>query len=335
MKVLVTGGAGFLGRYIVERCLERGYEVAIFQRSAAPELAGRGVEVQRGSLTDQQAVERAVYGCDAVFHVAALAGIWGPYETYFDVNVRGSRHVLQACRHHHVRYLVHTSTPSVVFNRQAFAGADESLPYGHSWLGPYAETKAIAEQEMLAAHRAREVEVCALRPHLIWGVGDPHLLPRVVERARQGRLRIVGDGQNRVDITRVENAADAHLLALDALQAGRAGGKAYFLSQGEPVQLWPWVNDILQRLDVPPLKRHISLKTAYNLGAVAEKLWQALRLKGEPPMTRFVALELAKDHWFDISAARRDLGYQPENHPTEAGVAQWVAHYRKEAPGLA
>ncbi|MDP0500890.1 MAG: NAD-dependent epimerase/dehydratase family protein [Verrucomicrobiota bacterium JB022] len=331
MKVLITGGAGFLGRYIVERCLARGYQVVSFQRSDAPDLRAQGVDVRRGSLTDAQAVADAAAGCDAVFHVAALAGIWGPYADYFAANVEGTRHVLGACRAQGARYLVYTSTPSVVFNRQSFAGADESLPYGRDWLSPYAPTKAQAEQEALAAHAPGTLEVCALRPHLIWGVGDPHLLPRVVQRARQGRLRIVGDGQNRVDITRVENAADAHLLALDALQAGRAGGKAYFLSQGEPVALWPWVNEVLQQVGVAPLKRKISLRAAHTIGTVAESIWKTFRLKGEPPMTRFVALELAKDHWYDISAARRDLDYRPENHPTAEGVEHWAEHYRQQA----
>jgi 2-alkyl-3-oxoalkanoate reductase len=163
----------------------------------------------------------------------------------------------------------------------------------------------------LTANSENGLKTVALRPHLVWGPGDPHILPRIIAKAKSGRLRIVGDGTNRVDISYVENVADAHLCALDALLSGRTAGKAYFISQGEPVSLWPWINNLLQQLEVPTIQRHISYKAAYRIGAVAEGVWSLLRLKGEPPMTRFVATELAKDHFFSIKAARQDLGYQP------------------------
>lgn len=328
MKVLVTGGGGFLGGAIVRQLLAEGQTVRSFGRKAQPELEKLGVEVVQGDLANAAAVSAAAKGCDAIIHTAAKAGVWGPREEYFMANVLGARNVVGACRAHGIRLLVYTSTPSVVFNGESLEGADESLPYGTRFLCHYAETKAQAERETLQAHDPDKLRICALRPHLIWGVGDPHLLPRVLERARAGRLANIGDGTNRVDITHVENAAAAHLQALRALADGPAGGKAYFLSQGEPVELWPWINDFLQRMDVAPLRRQLSLKTAYRIGAVAEKAWLALRLRGEPPMTRFVAVELAKSHWFDISAARRDLGYRPLV-TTEAGLEAYVEHLRK------
>ncbi len=323
--ILVTGGAGFLGRYIVAALRERGASVRAFQRGAADDLAAAGVEIVRGSVTDAGALCRAVRGCAAVIHTAAKAGVWGARRDYIEANITGTRNILAACREADVPYLVHTSTPSVVFSGESFEGADETLPYGKNWLCHYAETKAVAEQEALAADGNAGLRVCALRPHLIWGLGDPHLLPRVIARARAARLAIVGDGTNRVDITHVRNAAEAHILALDALADGRGGGKAYFLSQGEPVELWPWIQDLLARLGIPSVKRRVSYTAAYRVGAVAETVWSVLRLGGEPPMTRFVATELAKSHWFDISAARRDLGYRPERHPTEAGLREYAA----------
>lgn len=260
---------------------------------------------------DLDTLVRAADGCEAVFHVAAKAGVWGDWETYYRPNVLGTRNVLEACRQTGVPYLVHTSTPSVVFTGEAFEGANESLPYGRNWLCPYPETKAMAEREVLGANSPGKMATCALRPHLIWGPGDPHIVPRILQRAKAGRLRIVGDGTNRVDITHVRNAAHAHLLALDALKAGRAGGKAYFISQGEPVVLWDWINTLLRGVGIPEITRKISLERAYRLGGVLEKTWSWLRLPGEPPMTRFVAVELAKSHWYDISAAKCDLGYAP------------------------
>jgi nucleoside-diphosphate-sugar epimerase len=265
-----------------------------------------------GDLADANAVARAVRGCDAVLHAAAKAGVWGSADSYFQPNVLGTRHVLAACRAHGVGRLVYTSTPSVVFDGRAHAGADESLPYGQNFPCHYPRTKALAEQEALAAHRADGLRVTALRPHLLWGRGDPHLVPRILARAP--RLRIVGDGRNRVDLTHVRHAAEAHYLALAALDQPNspAGGRAYFISDGQPVVLWDWINTLLRRLGRPPVIRRISLPAARAAGWALETAWRVLPfLPGEPPLTRFVATELAKDHWYDISAARRDLGYAP------------------------
>jgi nucleoside-diphosphate-sugar epimerase len=300
--------------------------VSILGRSPQPDLEAAGVTVHRGDVAELSVVREACRGAQAVVHTAAKAGVWGTREDYFSANVTGTRNILRACREHRVSRLVFTSTPSVVFTGGEFRGSDETLPYGHDFLCPYAESKAEAEQLALSAHNPDGLRVCALRPHLIWGPGDPHLLPRVISRALKGRLRIVGEGDNRVDITHVENAALAHVLALDALDAGRAGGRAYFISQGEPVDLWPWINALLVRLGIPQVTRHVSMTVARRLGSVMESFWGALHLPGEPPMTRFTAVELAHSHWFDISAAREDLGYVPEVS-TEQGLDDFAKHW--------
>ena len=317
MNILVTGGGGFVGSYVVGRFLQRGYSVRSLGRSPQPQLAAKGIEVVCGDLTDAAVVTAACEGVDAVFHVAARAGVWGSWESYYGPNVIGTRNVVNACLAQGVGRLVYTSTPSVVFNRQAISGGDESLPYGRDWLCHYAHTKAIAEEEALAAN-GEALKVVALRPHLIFGPGDPHLLPRVIESALGGRLKIVGDGASRVDVSYVGNVADAHLNAFDALQFGRGAGRAYFISQGEPVALWPWVNSILEGLGHAPLRKKVSLPVAYSVGAVCEGLWKLLRRREDPPITRFVAVELAKDHYFDISAARRDLNYVPQTSMSQA-----------------
>jgi nucleoside-diphosphate-sugar epimerase len=332
VKILVTGGGGFLGRTLVQLCQARGHAVRSFSRAPHPILAARGVEVFSGDLADPAAVDRAVAGCDAVFHVAAKAGVWGPWHDYFSPNVLGTQHILAACHRHGVSRLVYTSTPSVVFDGQSHAGADESLPYGQKFPCHYPHTKALAEQAVLAAHDPARLRVTALRPHLIWGAGDPHLVPRILARAH--RLRIVGDGANRVDLTHVRHAAAAHLLALDALTdpAHPAGGRAYFISDGAPVVLWEWINTLLHRLGRPAITRRLSLPAAHAAGALLETLWRVLPfLPGEPPMTRFVATELAKDHWYSIAAARRDLGFIPSPDLTRE-MDELVASLRREAP---
>jgi len=333
---LVTGGTGFLGRHLVARLLAAGRPVTVLARRADPALVARGVRFITASLDDAPAVAAACAGHATVFHTAAKVGVWGRYADFFRTNVLGTRAILAGCRAHGVARLVYTSTPSVVYNGQALANADESLPLTTSCPSPYPLTKAIAEREVLAANSAT-LRTIALRPHLIWGVGDPHLVPRVLARARVGRLRIIGAGTNRVDMVHVANAVDAHVAAEQALanaqrstlssQPSTACGRPYFITNGEPVLLWEWINQLLTALGEPPVTRRISLSTAFALGAVCETLWRVLPVTTEPPMTRFIAAELAKDHWFNLAAARRDLGYEPRVSMA-AGTAELIASLR-------
>ena len=323
--VLVTGGAGFLGRAIVARCQERGYNVRVVGRSSRPKNLSSHIEYLQGDLAQIEIAQAAAKDCDYIFHVAAKAGIWGRWDDYVAANITATHHLIEAAKNSSVRAFVHTSTPSVVFNGESFNGANESLPYGDNWLCAYAETKAEAEKIALKASTAR-MPVCALRPHLIWGPGDTHLFPRILARARAGKLRIIGDGENLVDVTHVDTAANAHLDALDALLAGRAHGKAYFISQGQPVKLWKFINRLLAGAGLPAVTQKMSLKKAYALGAVLETLWTILPLRGEPPMTRFVAVELAKSHTFDVSAAQRELGLKPA-HETWAALDELAATF--------
>jgi 2-alkyl-3-oxoalkanoate reductase len=313
MRVLVTGGGGFLGSAIVRKLAARSDEIRSFSRSRHQFIDSGHVEQVQGDLADRAAVSQAVAGCDAVIHVAAKAGVWGPAAEYESANVIGTRNVIAACRQHGVRKLVFTSTPSVVGAGHDIEGGDESLPYPAKYLADYPRTKAIAEREVLAAHGPALATV-ALRPHLIFGPGDPHLVPRLLARAKAGKLRIVGDGKNRVDVTFVDNAAEAHILALDRLAPGSPiAGRAYFLSQGAPVDLWPFINRIVEAVGLPPVTKHIPFRLAYAAGAVLESLYRLTGRTDEPPMTRFAAAQLAHSHWFSITAARQDLGYDPKN----------------------
>lgn len=310
---LVTGASGFVGGHLARRLLAAGRRVRALARSPLPELAALGAEVVSADVADREAMRAACGGVGTVFHTAARVGVWGPRAEFERTNVGGAESVLAACRDQHVPRLVFTSSPSVVFNDADLAGVDESQPRGTVFPADYPRTKAEAERRILEAHAPGTLATCALRPHLIWGVGDRNLIPRVVARARAGRLRIVGTGTNIVDLTLVDNVVDAHLCAERALaQPGSPpGGRAYFITNGEPVELWPWINALLARLGIAPVHRRLGLPAARAIGAACELTWSTLRLRGEPPMTRFVASELAKHHWFRIDAARRDLGYAP------------------------
>lgn len=312
MKALVTGGGGFLGRYIVEKLVARGDFVRTLARGRYPELERLGVETVQADLRDGSAVAKACEGIDVVFHVAALPAVWGKWSDFYGINVRGTENVLAGCRAQRVPRLVHTSTPSVVFGQSDLCNIDETCPYPASYNCYYPATKAIAERLVIAANGQENLWTTALRPHLVWGPRDNHLIPKVLQRAKAGQLFIVGDGTNRVDITYVENAADAHLQAADRLTAGSAvAGQVYFISQGEPVVLWDFVNRLLERLGIAKVTKAISYRTAKSLGGALEAVHTLLFLSREPRMTRFLAAQLAKSHYFDISKARRDFGYAP------------------------
>jgi nucleoside-diphosphate-sugar epimerase len=317
MSTLVTGANGFLGRYIVEQLLARGEQVKAFCRtvvtngSATFGQDSARMEIVAGDIGDAAAVEAAVRGVDMVIHTAGVAGLWGPWRHYFQTNVVGTHNVIAACLRHGVRRLVFTSSPSVVFTTADQSGIDESAPYTTHWLCHYSHSKALAEQAVLAANGVDGLLTCAIRPHLIWGPGDRHLLPRLLARARAGRARRVGDGKNLIDIVYVENAAAAHLQAADALRAGSpVCGRAYFVSQGDPVNCWQWIDELLALANLPGIKKSVSFSAAWRSGIALEIAYRLLGLRSEPPMTRFLAAQLGRAHWFDISAARRDFGYR-------------------------
>jgi len=328
MHALVTGAGGFLGRYIVEALIARGDRLRGLARGDYPGLQSLGVEMIRGDLAERDTVAAACQGIDCVFHVASRVGIWGLWREYYSTNVVGTQNVIDACRVNGVGRLVFTSSPSVTFDGRDQCGVDESAPYPTRWLAHYPHSKALAERAVLAADGVHGLRTCSLRPHLVWGPRDHHLTARLVERARSGRLRRVGNGANLVDMVYVENAAEAHILAADALgeTASAVGGKAYFLSQGEPVNCWQWIDEILTLVDLPPVRKSMSLAAAWRLGAACEAVWTIAGLRSEPPMTRFLASQLGTSHWFDLSAARRDFGYQPRVSTAEGmqRLGEWL-----------
>ena len=249
----------------------------------------------------------------------------GRWKHYYEINTLGTEHVVEGCRENGVGRLVYTSSPSVTFDGTDQKGIDESAPYPDRWLAHYPHSKALAEKHVLEVNGTDGVSTCSLRPHLIWGPRDRHLVPRLLHRARSGRLRRVGDGTNLIDMVYVQNAAEAHLQAADALGPGSpVAGRAYFISQGEPVNCWQWIDQILALAGLPPVGKTISLSAAWRIGASLEAVYRLLRLGGEPPMTRFVAAQLATSHYFDISRAREDFGYQ-SRISTEEGMRRLAA----------
>jgi nucleoside-diphosphate-sugar epimerase len=313
VRAFVTGGGGFLGQALVRRLRARGDEVVSYSRAEHPGVTALGARCMRGDLADARALRDAMRGADVVFHTAAKAGFWGRADEYRRTNRDGTLHVLAAVLENGVRRLVHTSSPSVCFDGKDHVRARNDLPLSTRVLADYPRTKAAAERAVLAANGKRGLATCALRPHLLVGAGDPHLLPRIAARAQAGRLFVVGDGRNEVSITAVENAAHAHVLAADRLAPGAPhAGRAYFLGQSEPVALWPWLAAVLDRAGLRRPRGRVPLPLAYVGGLALEGLWTLLRRAGEPPMTRFLALQLARSHSYDLAPAQRDFGYAEE-----------------------
>lgn len=311
-RAFVTGAGGFLGKAICQRLIAAGIEVTGFARGAYPELSAMGVDMVQGDIGDSVAVIDGMKGCDLVFHVASKAGVWGSKQSYFSPNVDGAANIINACKRLNIGYLVYTSTPSVTFAGVDEAGIDETASYADKYLNYYGESKAIAEQLVLDSN-GFSLKTVSLRPHLIWGPEDPHLVPRVIERARAGRLKLVGREDKLVDTIYVGNAAYAHILAAINLteKASTAAGRAYFLSNDEPITMAAMLNKILNCVDLPEVHKRVPANLAYAVGVILETVYGVLGKKEEPLMTRFVARQLSTCHYFDISAAKRDLGYSP------------------------
>lgn len=322
----MTGGGGFLGSALARKLRERGDDVSVFGRGSYPDLEAVGIGAFRGDIVDAQAVKEAVEGMDVVFHVAAKVGLWGDPREYELVNIEGTKNVIAACMAHGVDKLVFTSSPSVVFHGGDVEGVDESAPYPAAFDSDYSRTKAKAEEIVLAANHDRLATV-ALRPHLVWGPGDRHLLPRIVGRAKAGRLFRIGEDDKLIDTVFIDDAVEAHVLAAVQLSPlSDIAGKAYFLSAGDPRPVWEIVGRLLAAAGQGPVKRSVPTSVAFAAANACEKLWRLLGRRSEPPLTRFLVSQLTTAHWFDISAARRDLGWKPRVRIEDGmdRLAHWI-----------
>ena len=332
MKVLVTGGGGFLGQAICRQLVARGHAVRALNRKTYDALATLGVEQFVADIASLDLVIEAAKGVDAIVHSAGRVGAWGRLEDYYETTVRGTDNVLAACELNEIDRLVFTSSPSVVHNGADLEGVDESAPYATHFSSPYAQTKALAEQRVLAAN-GPQLATVALRPHFVWGPGDPNLLPRILRRARRGQLRLIGEADKKIDTVYVDNAAEAHVLALEKLAIGSPiAGKVYFISQGEPVTHAALINAWLKADGFPPETRHLPIGLARFIGGVLEAVYRTLHISAEPPLTRFIVEQLTTAHWFNIDAARRDLGYSPRVSIAEglARLSQYLARERMQ-----
>lgn len=305
MKVLVTGATSLLGRATVERLMARGDEITVMQRRPS----GIGCREVLGDIADLTVVNRAAAGQDVVVHLAAKVDIVGPWREYLETNVKGTRHVLAACKGAGVGRLVHVSSPSVAHSGTALVGAGAGRADPEHARGRYARSKAIAEFEALDAD-SPALAVLAVRPHLVWGPGDTQLVGRIVERATTGRLPVIGSGAALIDSTYIDNAATALVAAVDA--CGQVHGEALIVSNGEPRPASELIARICRAAGVPSPRQRVPLPLAWLAGAALEAIWAGTARRSTPPTTRFIAEQLATAHWFDQRRTRNVLHWQPD-----------------------
>jgi nucleoside-diphosphate-sugar epimerase len=316
-RYVVTGGGGFVGKALCKALRAAGHDVISLSRKVYPDLEAAGVKTAQVDISSSvDAWHHLFVGCDGVFHTAAKVDMWGRYRDFYATNVVGTRNIVEACRRSGVKQLVFTSSPSVIHTGRDLLGVNESVPYPEHFHAYYPETKAQAEREVLSANGNDGLRTVALRPHLIWGPNDTNFIPTIIERARAGKLTRIGDGHNRVDLTFIEDCVQAHIVAMRTLEEApdRAAGKAYFISQGDPVEMWPWIDQVLAAQGLPPVQRAVSVLLARVLALIFEgaaKLALIFGFQSKPLLTRFLVSEMATSHYFDISAAQRDLGYSP------------------------
>lgn len=313
MKVLVTGASSMIGRHVIERLAARGDAVTALQRRRCGLDDIPGVRELTGSIDDPTIVGAACTNQDVVVHLAARVGVVGSFDEFHRTNVTGTESLLTAARRRAVRGFVHVSSPSVAHTGSSLVGAGATPAAPDRVRGHYSVTKALAEQAALTASSA-DLAVVAIRPHLVWGPGDTQLVGRIVERARSGRLALVGSGTALVDTTWVDNAADALVAAADRILEADTplAGRALVVSNGEPRTVHELVTRIASAAGVGHRRiPHVPTPLAVTVGAVAERLWSWTGRTDDPPMTTFLAEQLSTAHWFDQSDTRRLLGWRP------------------------
>lgn len=309
MRVLVTGASGFLGGAVARGLLDAGYEVTVLQRGAS----GLPCREVRGDITDELAVADAVSGANAVIHLAAKVAVAGDPEEFARINVAGTRTLIEAARMAGVRRFVQVSSPSVAHAGSPLVGAGAAPANPTTAHGSYSRTKAESENIALAAD-ASGFAVVAVRPHLVWGPGDEQLVGRIVARAQAGRLFLIDHGAALIDTTVVDNAVSALIASMERAEDREVHGRAFVVSNGQPRSVCELLTRMARAAGAPEPARSVPFRMAWLAGFVAERAWRHHPRgdrAGDPPMTTFLAEQLATAHWFDQRETKRVLGWQP------------------------
>ncbi|NUP08663.1 MAG: NAD-dependent epimerase/dehydratase family protein [Polyangiaceae bacterium] len=328
-RMVVTGSSGFVGSHLTRGLAERGDEVIALDVAAPRKpFESERVRTMQGDLRDLDTLKRAVEGADTVFHVASRVQTRGHgADEVFAINVGGTRKLIEACKAANVPRFVYVSSASVVYDGKDIERGDERLPYPSHFHAPYAETKAIAEKEVLEENAKGALATCSIRPHVVFGPGDMRFFPAILARAKTGRLKAyVGDASKLSDFTYIDNLVHGLMLAADKLEVkGPLGGQAYFVTNGEPVPFWDFIGRVLDGLGYARPKFRVPYPIAYGAAAVRETIDA---LTGATPtedrFSRFTIRYLTTHHYFDHGKATRDFGYAKQVSIDE-GIARTLA----------
>lgn len=312
-KILVTGGSGFVGQALAISLAEQGHQVIAVSRKPNQKLLQHGIELVSCDLSKKDEIDSiSLAGVETIFHTAAYVKMWGKYQDFYKTNFLGTKFLLEKAKVAGVKKFIYTSSPSVIADGTDLKGINEAYSYPKKYKAYYPQTKSLAERFVLA-NNSKDFKTLSLRPHLIWGPGDTNLIPTIIAKAKSGKLKIIGTGNNKVDICYIEDCVSAHLCAYQALDNNpKASGKAYFVSQGEPVLLWDWINQVLELNNLPKVTTKIPFKLAYALATILELVARVIPNSPEPLLTRFLVSEMATDHYFDLTRAKELLGFEPK-----------------------
>ena len=309
--VLVTGATGFLGRHLVRRLIELGQPVRATGRNLTLglQLQAEGADFRPVDLRDLPGLMTAMEGVKAVVHGGALSSVWGRKRDFHAINVGGTENVIAACLAHGVKRLVYISSPSVMTRSVAQWNLTETEPLPDKHVSVYSETKRLGEDRVRqVAEGTPGLETVILRPKAIYGPGDTTIFPRLIKSAEKGRLPIIGDGNTVTNLTHVRDVVAAILLAL---KSEKAVGNVYVVTGGKDLRIWDAITEVVTRFGFQAPSRKIPIGRAMRAAKALEWLWRTLHLPGEPPLTTYSAGILGLSQTYDITAARRDLGYEP------------------------
>lgn len=326
MKTLITGATGFLGGALTHRIHNMGWDVTALGRNPAKlnQLEDIGIHIVRADISKKDEVNASFSDFDLVFHCAALPSPWGGFEKFYQANVIGTRNIVNACLENNVKRLVYVSTPSIYFDYNSHISVKENDPLPEP-ISHYAHTKLLAEEEVDKGS-AQGLAVVSIRPRALFGEGDTVIFPRLLSRLKTGRLPILGDGENMVDLTYIQNVVDALLLCVESPK--NTLGKKYNISNGEPVKIWDLVNRICDELGFSHPRRKISRQAAHNVGGALEFIYSLIPYSPEPPLTRMSVSMMSNSTTLDISAAQNELGYQPKIS-IEEGVGRFLKWWKE------
>lgn len=327
MKILVTGGTGFLGKHLALRLLNLGHDVTVVGRNETigKELLSVGINFLQIDLADEEKIISAICGQDYVFHCGALSSPWGKYEQFYQANVIGTQNVIKGCKRGSIQRLIHVSTPSLYFYYDERLDVKETDPLPKKFVNHYAKTKFLAEQEIDAFFQ-EGYPVITIRPRAIFGPGDNAIIPRLIRANQKGMIPLIDQGQHLMDLTYVDNVVDALLLCMTSPESTL--GEKYNITNGERVTFKEVIESLFAKLGQQVHWKQMAYKQAFTIASLLEAVSKTILFHKEPILTKYTVSVLSRSQTLNIEKAKRELQYEPRISVQE-GINQFVEWWKK------